>query len=209
MAGTRLSIRQIFGAAAGAIVVVGASSFAGGMVGYHFGKADGQTTAQQLQSASVAGELGSLTLPAPMPFGNEVPREFTTPQAFLGVRFESIDASLAQKESLPVTEGAIVREIVEPGPAQAAGVQVGDIITAISGDAVNADHTLRDRVAAHKPGDTIDLTIRRGAETLTISLTLGERQGADAQEYEFRLPDDGSIPFFSEPSPCPPQGQQG
>jgi len=209
MAETRFSLRQVFGVAAGAMVVVGASSLAGGVVGYQLGKTDGQALAQASQNIAVDGGSSGFALPAPMPFGDEVPREFVAPQAFLGVHFEPIDAGLAEKENLPVSEGAIVREVVEQGPAQKAGVKAGDIITAVSGQALDAGHSLRDRVAAHQPGDAIELSIRRGAETLMLSVTLGRRQGIDMQGYEFRLPNDGSVPFFSDPSRCPPQGQQG
>jgi S1-C subfamily serine protease len=217
MTESRFSLGQVLGVAVGVVLLVGVSALTGGAIGYQLGKADGQALAQAesrsaAQSASVpqAFPFGEFSLPQALPFEGEVPREFSAPQAYLGVRFEPIDEDLAETEKLSVKEGAIIREVIDDSPAARAGLQVGDVVTAVNGEAVDAEHTLRDRVAAHQPNDTIDLTVLRSGETLTISVTLGERKGFDVQGYQFRVPSDGSQPFFfGDPSNCAPLGEQG
>jgi len=211
------SLGQVLGIAVGVVLVVGVSALAGGVIGYQLGKVDGQALAQaeprivvQSPDAPEARPFGEFSLPRVLPFEGEVPREFSAPQAYLGVRFEPVDEALAETEKLSVKEGAIIREVIDDSPAAKAGLQVGDVVTAVNGEAVDAEHTLRDRVAARQPGDTIELSVARGGETLTISVTLGERKGFDVQGYQFRVPQDGSAPFFfGDPSNCAPLGEQG
>jgi S1-C subfamily serine protease len=151
-----------------------------------------------------------LTLPRALPFQGEIPPEFSAPAAYLGVRFEPVNADLAEAENLDVTEGAIIREVAADSPAAQAGLKVGDVVTAIGDQPVNAENSLRDRVAAYNPNDSIELTVRRGAETIKISVTLGERPDVDVDGYQFRVPGDGGIlPFFGDPSNCLPRGEQG
>jgi S1-C subfamily serine protease len=116
---------------------------------------------------------------------------------------------LAEAENLEVTEGAILREVAADSPAAKAGLKVGDVVTAIGDQPVNAENSLRDRVAAYNPNDSIELTVRRGAETIKISVILGERPGVDVEGYQFRVPGDGGAPFFGDPSNCVPRGEPG
>jgi len=62
-------------------------------------------------------------------------------------------------------QGAIIRQVVEDSPAEAAGLRKGDVITAIDGESVESPRALADAVTEHKPGDTITLTVARGDET--------------------------------------------
>ena len=82
-----------------------------------------------------------------------------------------------------MTAGAVVRTVVEDGPAAAAGLQAGDVITAIDGEAVDGPQALVDAVSARQPGDVVTLDRDRlGEETpLEIEATLGEHPD-DADE---------------------------
>ena len=188
---------------------MGASSLAGGAVGYQLGKADGQALARaEPNVAVVSPEGGNLPFGFSLPFGGEVSPELTEPQPYLGVRFEPINAELAEKENLGVGQGAIIREVIADSPAARAGLQVGDIITAVGGEAVDAEHTLRDRVLAHKPNDPIQVSVLRGDRRLEVDVTLGQTTGL-SQEYHFRVPNDGQPFYFGDPSNCLPRGEQG
>ncbi len=92
----------------------------------------------------------------------------------LGVAFVMLDEQTAQERGLDLTEGALITEVVEDSPAQAAGLLVDDIITAVNGDRVDAERTLRDRLLAYEPGDTITLSVQRGGELLELDATLDE-----------------------------------
>jgi S1-C subfamily serine protease len=84
-----------------------------------------------------------------------------TPRAFLGISFEETG------------NGVIIREVVAGSGAEAAGLQVNDIITALDGEAVTAEAPLGPMILAHQPGDTIVLTIERDGEIIELEATLG------------------------------------
>jgi len=216
MTESRSGAQQVFGIVVGIIVLSGVTALGGGAIGYNLGKADGQALAAagsrvvQDRSGDSLPFLSGPGVPRIMPDEGQIPPEFAAPQAYLGVRFEPLDAELADKENLGATEGAIIREVIADSPAIKAGLKVGDVLTEINGEPVDAEYSLRDRVAAHKPNDTIELTVVRGSETLKINVTLGERKGIDVEGYQFRIPSDGEVPFFfGDPSLCLPRGEQG
>ncbi|MFR2345144.1 MAG: PDZ domain-containing protein, partial [Acutalibacteraceae bacterium] len=60
--------------------------------------------------------------------------------------------------------------------AQASGLQVGDVITAIDGTELTSETVLRSAINAKKPGETVELTVYRPSsnQTVTVTLTLSE-----------------------------------
>jgi S1-C subfamily serine protease len=100
---------------------------------------------------------------------------------YVGVIYTAIDALLAEEESLPVTVGALIgggsndEPVVAGGPADEAGLQAGDIITAVDGLAVDRSNPLDLQVLRFAPGDEILLDVLRAGESLELSATLGTR----------------------------------
>jgi S1-C subfamily serine protease len=103
---------------------------------------------------------------------------------YIGIRYDTIDAQLALDEDLPVTSGAWVstendptgRPPITPGsPAEAAGIEPGDIITAIDDTRIDVEHPLNAVLAQYGPGDTVTLEILRDGETISIDVTLAVR----------------------------------
>ncbi len=101
---------------------------------------------------------------------------------YVGVIYSEIDARVAEEESLPVTSGAWIGgasegqdPIVEGSPADEAGLQPGDIITAVEGLAVDRSNPLDLQVLRFAPGDEITLDVLRDGEALELQATLGER----------------------------------
>ncbi|GIW20934.1 MAG: serine protease [Chloroflexota bacterium] len=105
---------------------------------------------------------------------------------YIGVRFETIDYQVAQRENLQVQEGALLVDAtdstgrtlpaVEPGsPAARAGLQAGDIIVSVEGVKLDSEHPLDAVLTQFSPGQTVHLEILRGAERLTVSVTLATR----------------------------------
>mgnify|MGYP003693732553 CR=1 FL=1 len=60
-------------------------------------------------------------------------------------------------------------------PAEKAGLQTGDVITAIDGTAVTNASQLSAAIDAKSPGDTVELTYLRDGKTKTATVTLGTR----------------------------------
>lgn len=95
----------------------------------------------------------------------------------LGVAFQTLDAKIAAEQGLDVTEGALIVAVAPDSPAERAGLQVGDVVTAVDGDPVDARRTLAGRLLAYEPGDTVVLTVLRAGETLAIEVVLGQFEG--------------------------------
>lgn len=73
--------------------------------------------------------------------------------------------------------GILIVRVDDASPAAEAGLQRGDILLAINGDAVNTVPELRFVLQTFEPGDVIELTVKHGDEERTLSVTLGDRQG--------------------------------
>jgi serine protease Do len=101
---------------------------------------------------------------------------------WMGVFYVPVNRSVADEEKLPIDYGAYVSKpstgqpAVGAGtPAEAAGLQDGDIITAIDGRRIDGQNPLDDVLSQYKPGDTITLTVLRAGQTMQLQLTLGVR----------------------------------
>jgi membrane-associated protease RseP (regulator of RpoE activity) len=116
------------------------------------------------------GDNGLPTLPDVMP---------AVSGAYLGVEYEVITG----------TPGALIKTVLADSPAAKAGLQVGEVIRAVDGKAIDAASTLRGIVQSHKPGDEITLTIARSAtsgaaDQRDVKVTLAARPA----EWQFQMP---------------------
>jgi serine protease Do len=97
------------------------------------------------------------------------------PVAYMGVG--SIDASNPQIQfelSPPVDTGAAVVSVVPNGPADRAGIQVGDVVVAFDGKTIATSDQLGTAIRAHRPGDDVSVTVvRRDGSRSNVTVTLG------------------------------------
>jgi 2-alkenal reductase len=94
---------------------------------------------------------------------------------YLGIEWTSVTPALAAQYDLPAEWGAYVQSVSDGSPAQAAGLQAEDIITAINGEALSEEASFVNSLWKHTAGETVALTVVRGGDTLELSATLGER----------------------------------
>ena len=94
--------------------------------------------------------------------------------AYLGVQGLTVDPQVAQTYGLPVDQGAVVAAVADGSPAAAAGLERGDIITAVDGEPVTTAPELAGRILGHAPGDQVELTVIRGGSEQTVRVQLGE-----------------------------------
>jgi len=73
------------------------------------------------------------------------------------------------------TGGAQIQSVAPSSPASGAGLQRGDLITAINGKAISSTQQFIETVDTYPPGQTVTLTVKRGGSTLHIRLKLGTR----------------------------------
>jgi serine protease Do len=102
---------------------------------------------------------------------------------WIGVYYVVITPALKTTESLPIDYGVLVKaqqgsadpSVIANSPAARAGVQDGDIITAINDQRIDATHTLDDTLTQFSPGDELTVTVLRKGETKELTLKLGTR----------------------------------
>ena len=95
-------------------------------------------------------------------------------RGMLGVTIQSVNADLASSLNLPAARGAIVTSVSNSGPALKAGLQRGDVITAINKQPVIDSNSLRNLVASLPPGSTVDVTARRNGRDQNFQVALAE-----------------------------------
>ena len=93
-------------------------------------------------------------------------------QVTLGVRFFQLEPTSPYFEGSDVRHGALVAEVIAGLPAEAAGIQVGDIILAVAGEDVTMELDLRNRIYFHKPGDEVRLDVLRDGEMIAVDVVL-------------------------------------
>lgn len=125
----------------------------------------------------------------------------------LGVSFVTLDEESAAENEVEFVEGALIQTVEEGSPAAEAGVQVGDIVTAVNGEPVDQERTLRDRIFAYEPGDQVTLTVLRDGESQDIDVTLGEPLDMMFMPPGLEMPGMGMpMPPMMEPMHTPEPG---
>ncbi|WP_237477046.1 Do family serine endopeptidase [Lichenibacterium dinghuense] len=91
---------------------------------------------------------------------------------WLGASLQGITRDMGEALGLDRPAGVLVSEIVDGGPADAAGLKRGDVITAVDGAPVDDPDAFGYRLATKPLGGTAGLTVRRGNQTLALALKL-------------------------------------
>ncbi|MCC7021765.1 MAG: trypsin-like peptidase domain-containing protein [Thermomicrobiales bacterium] len=94
---------------------------------------------------------------------------------YLGLQLTQLDDQLILQWGLPVDAGYYVSGVVPGSPSAAAGMQVGDIVTAVNLERVGERQSLVGTLFQYKPGDTVQLTVQRGLVSMRIDIHLATR----------------------------------
>jgi serine protease Do len=99
-------------------------------------------------------------------------------RGWIGVQVQPVTADIADSLGLKKAEGAIV-DAPQPGsPAAKAGIDAGDVITAMNGTPVKDSRDLARKVSLVAPGTSLKLDITRNGESKSLSLVVGQMPGA-------------------------------
>jgi Do/DeqQ family serine protease len=99
----------------------------------------------------------------------------------LGVQAQTLTPEIARMLQTKLQEGAVVTEVLPQSPAEEAGLQPGDVITAIDGRAVNTDNDLYNVEGTTKIGSTLELKLQREGKTLTVRTRLAAEQFSSSE----------------------------
>jgi serine protease Do len=105
-------------------------------------------------------------------------------RGMLGVTIQPVTSDIARSLGLQQVRGALVNSVNAGGPAEKAGIQRGDVITAVNGQAIVDGNELRNQVSQLQPGSSAKLTVLRGGREHTFTVTLAELQRASNEPAE-------------------------
>ena len=93
-------------------------------------------------------------------------------RGWIGVQVQPVTAAIADSLGMRNAEGALVGEAQANGPAAKAGIQSGDVITAVNSDAVRDSRDLAKKIGAVAPGSKVTLSILRKGERQNVTIAL-------------------------------------
>jgi S1-C subfamily serine protease len=96
------------------------------------------------------------------------------PYLGLAMQSASLPESLRSKVASGVSSGLLVVHVEPSGPADKAGVLLGDLVTELRGKPVQDTENIRELLEADKPGDSVIVTVLRGGTPVKLAITLGE-----------------------------------
>jgi serine protease Do len=128
------------------------------------------------RSGGYMGVSFSIPIDVAMQVGQQLQTTGHVTRGRLGVVIQNVTQGLADSFGLPQPEGALVSNVEKDGPAARAGIEPGDVILKLNGEALKDSNELPVRIASISPGTNVDLEIWRNHETRTISVKLGEMQ---------------------------------
>ena len=100
--------------------------------------------------------------------------------SYIGIQGQDVSTQISELYGIP--SGVVIAEVVQGSPADEAGLERGDILTALDGRSITSMTQLQDVLQYYAAGETVDLTIQRsgenGYEEQTLSITLGSAQDA-------------------------------
>jgi serine protease Do len=94
-------------------------------------------------------------------------------RGYLGIGIEQMTPALAKQFGLKNAEGTLVTEVTEGSPAAKSGLQRGDVILAINGEAISDFSQFRLHIAEATPNSTVHLKLIRNSKPMDVAVTLG------------------------------------
>ncbi|HOV99166.1 MAG: trypsin-like peptidase domain-containing protein [Bacteroidetes bacterium] len=89
-----------------------------------------------------------------------------------GFDWQPVDARIARYLGMDKVQGIIVNDIVPGGPADKAGLRIGDVVLKANGESISSGNDILAMMVDMNPGDVLNLTVYRERKTFTIKLVL-------------------------------------
>ncbi len=96
-------------------------------------------------------------------------------RGYIGVEPQDVTPEMADAFRLPRSDGAIIAGVMRGGPADKAGVKVGDILISVDGKAVPNTATMLNTIAQIKPGSSAQFRFVRDRREMELPIVVGRR----------------------------------
>jgi serine protease Do len=107
---------------------------------------------------------------------------------WLGVQIQPVTAGIASSLGMKKAEGAMVDQPQADSPAAKAGIESGDVITAVNGTPVKDARTLAREIGMMAPNTSVKLDILRDGKAKTLTVTLGQMSNEHQAKAETERP---------------------
>jgi S1-C subfamily serine protease len=97
------------------------------------------------------------------------------PRPYIGIDHLDLDETVASDKGLPVSQGALVQRVVGGSPAEAAGLQPGDVILRMGRYDLNADTPFLNALERFNPKDKVPLLVLRNGRQLQLTVEVALR----------------------------------
>ena len=108
---------------------------------------------------------------------NDLKEYGTVQRAILGIMGGTVTSELAEEKDLGTVDGVYVSEVMADGGAQEAGIEVGDVITAVDGTKIKNMAQMQELFTKYQPGDKAKITVLRKKKEKELEVTLKNVQG--------------------------------
>ena len=98
-----------------------------------------------------------------------------TDKAYMAIKAGSMTEQMAAQYNIDVTQGVFVYAVEKGGAGEKAGLQLGDVITKLNDTDITSMSDLSMAKKGFKAGDTVTLTVWRGGQEITLSLTFDQQ----------------------------------
>jgi len=113
-------------------------------------------------------------------------------RGWIGVQIQPVTQDLADSMGLKQAEGALVADPQKDGPAAKAGVEAGDVITAVNGQSVKDARELARIIGGFAPGSAAKLDVLHKGQGKVVSLILGRLPNAQEARADIEADGQGS-----------------
>jgi serine protease Do len=120
-------------------------------------------------------------------------------RGWIGVQIQSITPAVADAIGLKNAEGGLIADLEPHGPAAKGGIEIGDVVIAVNGEAVKDSPDLARKIASIAPGTSTKFGIFRNGKEKIIAVTVGKfpRTSAEAKAEEQKGPSEAPVLGFT------------
>jgi serine protease Do len=138
------------------------------------GEVVGVNTAIYSPSGGSVGIAFSIPAPTVKNVIAQLKDKGTVSRGWIGVQIQPVTQDIADSLGMKKAEGALVSEPQANGPAAKAGIESGDVITSVNGEAIKDARELARTIGSLAPGDAVKLNVLHKGKDEAINLTLGQ-----------------------------------
>ncbi|HEY0963141.1 MAG TPA: DegQ family serine endoprotease [Pseudomonadales bacterium] len=109
-------------------------------------------------------------------------------RGMLGVMITDLTPDVVEALDMDIAAGAVVSAVNPGSPAEAAGIEAGDVIVGVNGQSIVSDTDLRNTIGLMREGSDVEIELIRGSRRMTVDATIGssstEEVAAATEEVE-------------------------